>query len=185
MNRSNLMKIHSLLAAFMLPVTLMFAITGVLYTWGIKGGYSNTIYEVNLNQPLQSDRKSLHALIVSELEGRDISVPEGKPKLKVYGSHFLLEWTGSSKDVILEPTTNSRVAKLTIKDTSWYRTLVQLHKAKGGAAFKVYVSLFTIALATLLLSGFVMAMQIPKLRTATLVSSLVGCLSFIVFVFIG
>ena len=36
--RLQLMKVHTILAAFIFPVALMFMITGALYTWGIKGG---------------------------------------------------------------------------------------------------------------------------------------------------
>ena len=182
MNRMQLMKFHALLAAFILPVAVMFAITGSLYTWGIKGSYSKDTYQVDLDEPLTADITALMKLAESELNSLDISAPEGKPKLKTFGSHFRLEWTGSSKDIILEPADNNQVAELTIKHTSWYRNLVQLHKAKGGTPFKVYAAIFAVALGMLLLSGFVMALQTPKLKTATLISSLVGFISFIAFV---
>ena len=65
----------------------------------------------------------------------------------------MLEWTGSSKDVILEPTDKKLIAKLTVKHTTWYRHLVQLHKAKGGNPFKVYAAILAISLALLLASG--------------------------------
>jgi hypothetical protein len=176
------MKIHALLAAFILPVAVMFAITGSLYTWGIKGSYSSDVYNIDLNQPLSDDIAALTKLAESELKALNISAPEGKPKLKTYGSHFLLEWTGSSKDLILEPSDKNHVAKLTIKHTSWYRNLVQLHKAKGGTAFKVYAVMFAAALGLLLISGFIMAWQTPKLKTATLASCLLGVISFIAFI---
>lgn len=182
MNRSQLMKIHALLAAFILPVTVMFAVTGGLYTWGIKGSYNNDVFEISLDAPLSKDSDALVNLINTQLQQRDISQPEGEPKVKSFGSHFRLEWTGSSKDVILEPSENPQIATLTIKHTTWYRNLVQLHKAKGGTAFKVYAAVFATALGLLLVSGFIMAMQTPKLRTPTMVSSLIGLLSFIAFI---
>jgi len=182
MNRLQLMKFHALLAAFILPAAVMFAITGSLYTWGIKGSYTDDTYEVDLKEPLQSDVATLTKLAESELIALNISAPEGKPKLKTLGGHFRLEWTGSSKDLILEPTVNNLTAQLTIKHTSWYRNLVQLHKAKGGTPFKIYAVIFAVALGLLLISGFVMALQTPKLKTATLASSLIGLISFIALV---
>ena len=181
MNRSKLMQAHVLLAAFILPVAALFAITGSFYTWGIKGSYSNDVYEIALIKPLSADAAALTKLADSELKNLNITAPEGKPKLKKYGSHYLLEWTGSSKDLILEPTENDLVAKLTIKNTSWYRNLVQLHKAKGGTPFKFYAVIFAVSLGLLLISGFVMAWQMPKLRTAAIVSFLIGVISFIAF----
>jgi len=176
------MTVHTLLAAFILPIAAMFAITGSFYTWGIKGSYSEDTYKIVLSKPLSADIAVLTQLAESELKSLKISAPEGKPKLKKFGRDYYLEWTGSSKDLILKPTKNDLVARLIIKNTSWYRHLVQLHKAKGGTAFKVYAVIFAIALGLLLLSGIIMALQVPKLKTATIVSSLIGFISFIAFI---
>jgi len=185
MNRMKLMKFHVLLAALILPVATMFMVTGALYTWSIKGNYTNDVYEIRLSKPIQSDVTELTSLAQLELENLATNYPEGEPKLKVYGNHFLLEWTGSSKNVILEPTDNELIAKLTVKNTSWYRKLVQLHKAKGGIAFKFYAVVLAISIGTLLVSGFVMAWQTPKLKRVTLITSLVGLCSFIIFVYLS
>jgi len=179
------MKVHALLAAFILPTAIMFITTGALYTWGIKGSYTNEVYEIQLNQTMQPDLGELTKLAESELEKQNLTKPSGTPKLKSSGGHFFLEWTGSDKDLILEPTESGSIAKLTIKNTSWYRTLVQLHKAKGGVAFKVYAVMFAIAIGLLLVSGFVMAMQTPKLKRITLLASLAGIGSFIIMVWLS
>lgn len=184
-DRMTLMKVHVVLAAFILPAALMFMITGALYSWDIKGSYSNDVHEIPLNKPIQSDIAELTALAQLELDKLSTTYPEGKPTIKVYGSHYLLEWSGSSKDVILEPTANDRIAKLTVKHTTWYRNLVQLHKAKGGTAFKVYAVAFALALLALLISGFIMAWQTPKLKRITLITTLAGLGSFVIFVFIS
>lgn len=176
------MKIHALLAAFILPVAVMFMVTGSLYTWGIKGDYTKEVFEISLGTPLEADLGELTKSVQSELQTLNISTPEGKPKLKTFGNHFLLEWTGSSKDLIFEPTDNKLVAKLTVKHTSWYRNLVQLHKAKGGIAFKIYAVIFAVGIGILLISGFIMAWQTPKLKGATIASTLFGFLSFMAFI---
>ena len=181
MNRMQLMTAHALLAAFILPVAVMFAITGSFYTWGVKGSYFDDVHEIALAKPLNADASALTQLAESSLNDLNISAPEGQPKLKTLGNSYLLEWTGSSKDLILEPTENDLIARLTIKNTSWYRHLVQLHKAKGGSAFKVYAVIFATALGLLLLSGIIMALQTPQLKKATLISALAGFISFIVF----
>lgn len=185
MERMTLMNVHAVLAAFILPAALMFMITGALYSWDIKGSYSNDVHEIPLDRPIQSDVAELKALAQSELDKLSATHPEGKPVLKVYGSHFLLEWSGSSKDVILEPTENERIAKLTVKHTTWYRNLVQLHKAKGGTAFKVYAVAVALAILALLVSGFIMAWQTPKLKRITLFTSLAGLGAFVIFVLIS
>ncbi|TXL17374.1 hypothetical protein BMR04_05860 [Methylococcaceae bacterium HT3] len=64
----------------------------------------------------------------------------------------------------MEPTRNPFVAKLKIKKTGWHRLFVQLHKAKGGKAFKVYAAILATCLVVLFITGFIMAWQFKKLK---------------------
>lgn len=185
MNRQLLIKMHALLAAFMLPAALMFLVTGALYTWGLKGSYEQVVFEIDLAEPLNAEIGALRSLAEMELAKRAVRLPEGKPKLKKYGTHYLLEWTGSSRDVLLEPTSDPMRAALTVKETTWYRRLVQLHKAKGGTVFKVYAAGFALALMLILLSGYFMAWQMPRLRGATLLVTILGGLTFVVVVWLS
>ncbi len=182
LNRSTLMKAHALLAAFVLPVAIMFFITGALYTWGIKGDYNTTAYELNLKKPIQGELAELVALATKELQKQNIDLPSGQAKIKKIGTSFKLEWTGSQMDIIVEPTSQPLIAMLQIKNTSWHRQFVQLHKAKGGTPFKVYAAAFAIALLLLLITGFIMAWQTPKLRKLTLASASLGIAVFVVMV---
>ena len=61
-NRSLLIKIHALLAAFILPVAIMFFVTGALYTWDIKGGYETATQELHLKKPIQGELAELMVL---------------------------------------------------------------------------------------------------------------------------
>jgi len=181
-NRSTLMKAHAVLAAFILPVALMFFVTGAFYTWGIKGGYDTATHELQLQKPIQGELAELVTLVTKELEKQNIEPPTGEAKIKRTGNSFRLEWTGSNKDIILEPTTQPLIAKFEIKNTSWYRQFVQLHKAKGGIPFKVYAAAFATALFLLLITGFIMAWQTPKLRKLTLISASLGIVAFFLMV---
>src|SRR5690606_14684292 len=185
MTRLQLMTIHALLAAFIFPVASMFMITGALYTWGIKGSYQDETYEVRLAKEISPELNELIGLAESEIKKLGLSNPSGKAKIKHYGNHFMLEWTGSSKDVTLEPTDKKLTARLTVKHTSWYRHLVQLHKAKGGTAFKVYAAVLAIAVGLLLISGLFIAWQTPKLKQLTLITFFVGIGSFMVFLWLS
>ncbi len=185
MNRIQIMTLHALLAAFILPVAIMFTLTGSLYSWGIKGSYEDTKHTIALSEPIKADLVQLTELAKAEMQKIGISKPEGKPSVKKGGNSFWLEWTGSSKDISLKPTKNSLEAQLTVKDTTAYRRFVQLHKAKGGQAFKVYAVIFSVAIVLLLISGFIMAWQTPKLKRLTILASLTGFVSFIVFVLLS
>lgn len=177
--RMQYMKVHTLVAAFVFPVACMFLITGGLYTWGIKGSYVNDSYEIDLQKPIEAELSTLVLLAATELGKLDIEPPSGTPKIKTAGNHFMLEWTGSTKDIVFEPTDRPLTASLTVKHTSLYRTFVQLHKAKGGQLFKIYAAMLAISLAVLLLSGFVMAWQTPKLKRLASISFILGVTSFI------
>ena len=59
---------------------------------------------------------------------------------------------------------------------------MQLHKAKGGQLFKFYAAILAVSLFSILLSGFLMAMQIPKYRKMSMVAALAGIGLFIAMV---
>ena len=179
-NRSVLIKVHLLLAAFIFPVALMFIVTGAFYTLGIKGSYNSEVYVLPLDKPLTNEKLLLVGIVEHQLQRLAITPPSGKAAVKKTGTSFLLEWTGSKRDILLEPTPDDLLAKLTVKETSWYRNFVQLHKAKGGQLFKVYAAVLASSLFIILLSGFIMAWQIPKYRTMALMSSTVGLVIFII-----
>ena len=185
LSRSMLMKVHAFLAAFILPVAIMFFVTGAFYTWGIKGSYDTSVHELNLQKPMEKNLTELIVLVKNEIKKRNIETPTGKAKIKTIGDSFKLEWTGSNVDIILESTSQPLVMKLKIKNTSWYRKFVQLHKAKGGYFFKIYAAILATALLLLLVTGFIMAWQTPKLRNLSLVSVVLGMATFFTMVFIS
>jgi hypothetical protein len=178
-NRVLLIKIHMLLAAFVFPAAVMFIITGAFYTWGITGAYFSDVQLVSLQQPLTDDQQELTDIVARELQRLSVAAPSGQAKVKKAGTSFQLEWTGAERDVVLEPTADALQAKLTIKETSWYRNFVQLHKAKGGQLFKFYAALLAVSLLVILTSGFLMAWQIPKYRNLAAVYSTAGVVVFL------
>ena len=167
-----------LLAAFVFPVAFMFLLTGGLYTWGVKGSYESESYDIALEQPLSADLDVLLELTNDELQRLGVASPTGKAKVKKLGTSFQLEWTGSKRDVILAPISDPLVGRLIIKETTWYRNLVQLHKAKGGVVFKVYAAILAVSLFVILFSGFLMAWQVPKYRRLALIFSAGGFVTF-------
>ena len=184
-NRVFLVKLHMALAAFILPVALMFFITGALYTWGEKGSYEIAVSKIQLNQPMQSDEVWLTRIVINELAQRDIEVPSGLAKIKKAGNSFYFEWTGAKLDIRLEPTKNPFEARLKIKTTDWHRLFVQLHKAKGSVAFKVYAAFLAVCLVILFITGFIMAWQMKKYRPLLISSAVVGSVLFMLMVSIS
>ena len=185
LSRSFLVKTHIILAAFIFPVVMMFCITGALYSWGIKGGYQVQKYNIELAQPMQKNKAWLTHIAKRELKQREIDFPTGKVAIKGSGKFYYFVWTGSQLDVQLEQTNNPFVAKLKIKQTNLHRFFVQLHKAKGGVAFKVYAVILSIGLMILFITGFLMAWRLKKERLLLLLSSGVGLGAFIMMLLIS
>ena len=185
MNRALLVRLHVLLAAFMLPAFLMFLVTGALYTWGIRGEYETQKIQLVLDAALPSDQSGLAAIVTRELQARDLAVPSGNQSLKEVAGAYQLEWTGANRDVLLAPTADPLQATLTVKNTTWHRHLVQLHKAKGGVLFKVYATVMALSLLLLMVSGVLMALQLPKLRMLTMSTIGAGVLTFVLMVLLS
>ena len=183
--RMMLVKIHMLLAAFILPVAIMFSITGGLYTWGTKGDYQSESLKLGIEQPLVPNLSTLLVMVEGELKKRNLSVPTGNPKIKMVGTSFRFEWSGSNRDVTLAPTSNPSVAQLKINNTSWYRQFVQLHKAKGGTPFKVLAAIFAVGLLGILVSGCWIAWQVPKYQKMMFRAACVGMATFFITVFLS
>ncbi len=184
-NRSILMKIHTLLAVFLLPVAIMFFVTGALYIWEIKGSEEKSNHNLVIENSFKGELSEFLLLTKTKLKALGLSVPTGEPKIKRKGGKTVFDWSGSATSVKVEAMPKQLIAKMEIKKATWYRHLVQLHKAKGGFLFKIYATILSIALLTLLLTGFIMAWQVPKLRTLTVMATISGFGVFLLLVILS
>lgn len=184
MNR-NLLYIHMLTASFFLPVAIMFAITGGLYTLEITGGYRDAPRQFAIEQPLTADLAPLLALAERQLAETGEDRPSGGASIRKVGTSFQLEWTGVNRDVLLKPTAEPLMAELVIRDTSLHRRFVQLHKAKGSALAKTISVAWAIGLLTILISGALVAWKAPGYRPLALRAGAAGLLTFLVYVLVG
>lgn len=163
-----------LTAAFLFPAILLFLATGAFYSWGIKGDYVSDEYRVALTAPLTKDKDALQGVAAAELARLQIAPPTGQASVKSIGDSYQLEWTGTRRDVLLDPTEDATVAKLTVKNTGWHRWLVQMHKAKGGTAFKIYAVVVALGLFFLVVSGLLMAWRVRAMKRPAVLASLAG-----------
>lgn len=180
-NRLFLMQVHILLATFIFPVLLLFLITGSLYTLGVKGSYDTQVYTLPLSTPLPNDDVALTAFVTKELQNLTLTPPTGDVRNQSTDEQITLNWRGAALRVTLESTLPTE-AKLTVQTASWYKRLLELHTANGATAFKVYAIMLASSLFILLVTGFIMALQLPKYRTMTLYSTVLSIAVFIVMV---
>jgi len=175
-----LIVVHVVLASFYLPMGVMYAITGGLYGLGIKGSYETVETSVATESPLSKELSQLVAIAEEALRDRGLADPTGGAGIKTSGTSFHLEWTGTERDVEVHPTEDPMIAKVRIKDTTGYRRLVQLHKAKGGELFKWFAATWMAGLVALFLTGGMMAYARKPFRVLALVASLLGIAAFLV-----
>jgi len=178
--RKQLIILHTVLAAFFLPMGIMYAITGGLYGLGLKGGYDTVTTELQLEQPLDGELSTLVKMTEDELEKQGINPPSGSASVKKGGTSYYFEWTGAVRDVQLHPTADPLVAEFKVKDTNVQRYFVQLHKAKGGEVFKWFAAVWMVGLILLFLTGGVMAYAAKPYRKLALISSIAGVAAFVV-----
>ncbi len=184
-SRIALTKLHLLLAAFMFPAVVMFLVTGALYTWGNKGEWREQTVQVALETPLVADEQALRSVALSELAERDLPAPSGKSNVSEKDGEIALYWGGARSEISLSSTDDPLIAEATIKEASFHRWLVQLHKAKGSTAFKAYATLLATVLFVLVASGLVMGLQVKAMRRLTAVGSIAGLVTFAGFVMLG
>lgn len=183
LSRTLLTKIHLWLAAVLFPAIVMFLVTGGLYTWGVTGKTEDVTREVAIAEPLDPGNEvAMRGIATAALADAGLDEPTGKARVRKTGLGFGYEWTGARRDVTVEPTADPLVAKVTIKEASLHRIMVQLHKAKAGAAFKVYASILAAALFLLVATGLLIGLKSDSLRRSTLLGSAVGLVIFAGFV---
>jgi hypothetical protein len=183
-NRPFLMQVHLILATFIFPIALLFLITGTLRTLGIEGSYDTQVYTLPLTTPLQKDDATLTDFVTKELQNLNLSPPTGEVSNESTDELIELHWRGAALRVALESSQPTE-AKLTVKKASWYKRFIELHTAEGAPAFKVYAIVLGTSLFMLLVTGFIMALQLPKYRKITLYSTVTGIAVFIMMVIIG
>ncbi|MFN3166942.1 MAG: hypothetical protein ACE37H_07750 [Phycisphaeraceae bacterium] len=176
--RKQLIVTHTVLAAFFLPMGVMYAITGGLYGLGLKGGYDTATTQLRLEDPLDGELSTMVQIAEQELARQGVAVPSGGASIKKGGTSYYLEWTGAVRDVQLHPTDDPLVAEFRVKDTDLQRYFVQLHKAKGGTVFKWFAAVWMVGLVALFVTGGVMAFAAKPYRKLAGVSAIAGCVSF-------
>lgn len=177
--RKQLIVLHTVLAAFFLPMGIMYAITGGLYGLGLKGGYDTVTTELQLQAPLDGELSSLAKLAEDELKKQGINPPTGSASVKTGGTSYFFEWTGAVRDVQLHPTDDPLVAEFKVKDTDIQRYFVQLHKAKAGTVFKWFAAVWMVGLVLLFLTGGVMAFAAKPYRKMATVAAAAGVVVFV------
>jgi hypothetical protein len=181
-------KVHLFSAAFIMPIALLFLSTGFLITLAdINGGYDETVYQVSLSQPLVRDEPTLKKLVLAEMERLQLAKPDGWTGVDDLDEdpwYRFQQSDGVGRIILLEPTANPLVAKMTVKDASLYRKFVLLHNAHGNKYFKIYSLIFVLTLSSMLVTGYLMAWRLKHHRRPMIIASTGSVLLFLLLLVI-
>ncbi len=178
-NRYQIIRIHMLLAAFLLPIAIMYFISGALYTLDIKGHIDKQEIILQLKQPFAPNLDFLTQVTKKSLLERKVPLPTGEPTLKKRHGTYELRWGDLEHVVKLQPTHDTMTAKLTIKERSFLTQIMRIHRAQAGSVFKVFAIILVIGLIIMFATGIYMAQAVPKLRQPAILAIAIGLLTFL------
>lgn len=188
-NPAILVKLHLVLAAFILPVAIAFLITGALYfLLEFDGNYNNTHHKITLAEPLSENQDDL--LEITKQEIAKLGLTEPHPEAYKELGHldeppyYQFEWYDGIKRIIkLRPTADPLIGELIIEEASFYRKLMSLHTAQGNVFFRAYALLFATVLLLMFVTGYLMAWRLSPQR-GLVISSTVASLALFSIIFL-
>ncbi|MEZ5571840.1 MAG: PepSY domain-containing protein [Halioglobus sp.] len=174
--RMLVIKIHAILACVVLPLALLYFISGALYTFDIKGSIKKQVISVNLSSPFTPDLAQLSVLASATLQQHDLVPPRGDPKITEKKGVYEYRWGDLKHLVVMKSTDNPLQAELTYRQRSPLAQIMRVHRAEAGSWIEIVSFSMAIALITILASGVFLAVGLPKLRRTALIASGIGCL---------
>lgn len=157
-----------LLAALVLPILLMYFISGILYTFDVKGHIKKQKIDIILVQPVRLHLDDLAAITEKSLIEHHLPIPDGDMSLKKKKSSYLFRWGDLKYVVSVKTTKNPNILKMTVRERNFLTQVMRIHRADAGLAFKVIPLILLTGMLFVLLSGIYMALTIPKFRNPVL-----------------
>ena len=159
------MKLHAYFACFFLPLTFVYIVTGVLYMFDIHGEVSQEKeYQVPLTQGWPANEALAKPLVLKALASTEHPPLPGDYYFE-QGNH---DWYGHKQEVILVNTGDANTAKLVVKEHDVMLQLLIIHKGFAGWFLKLISVLFGLSLAFSAISGVVITLQLPQLKTPSM-----------------
>lgn len=179
MSRRLIINFHLYLASFFAPMLVIVTISGGLYLLGIKGSTERTDVKLPVSATLD--------LSSADLEN-DVRKIFSESEIDYHFEYIKL----NERKVFTRPTSKKsyeiRVSKdhgrgqvtLTKLDPDLQKRMIELHKGHGPRLFKQLQKFMALGLLIVLLSGVYLGVSSKALKMQTLVTTLLGLLSFIV-----
>lgn len=178
-SRFKIIQLHMLLASFLLPVGVLFFISGSLYTLGVKGDVSKKSFTVALEKPFEPNLELLSKVVVRALGERELVLPRGDPYLKKSNKVYKFRWDDLHYSVTMVANRGDRTVDLTYRERSILTQVMRIHRAEAGSKLKIVSIVSAIGLLIVFVTGLYMAYSVPKLRNPSLLATALGFLTLL------
>lgn len=183
-SRYQIMRAHMLLAGFLLPIAIIYFVSGALYTLDIKGHVEKQTIRLRLKQPFTPDLDRLTRLTKKTLLERKLPQPDGEPALRKKRGVYELRWDDLAHVVTLVPGHDARTVTLTVRKRSLLTQIMRIHRAEAGTMFKILAVILALGLVVMFATGVQMAQAIPRLRRPVLLAIAGGLVTFLTLLLI-
>lgn len=166
------MKIHLYLSIFLLPVALIYAVTGAGYIFGFKDDAGAKIIELKINE--QVNENNVKDIMLKIIKENNLKLPSNTEIKNVKNSFVMGSIYRSfslSKD------------KFKYTQRSIYGVLVLLHKSKAGVFFNILSVIFSITLFALYISGIFLVFKREKKKILAILG--LGCLTTLILAYLS
>ncbi len=167
------------LAGFLLPVAILYFVSGALYTLDIKGHIKKKVITLRLEQPFTPNLERLKQITEKALLERNLPLPNDEPLLRKRRGAYELRWDDMAHVVILTPGRDAFTANLTLKERSTLTQIMRIHRAEAGIVFKALAIIMAVGLIMLFATGIYMALVIHRLRRPLLIAIVGGIVTFL------
>jgi len=170
------MKLHAYLACFFLPFTLLYLSTGVLHLFDIHGGNKNHYeYQIPLDNGWPEQELVAKELVVKLMtEHGHLPIPD-----QYYTEEAMHDWYDLKKEIRFIPATMPNHAKVIINEHDLWKQLLFIHKGIAGDIFWILGVFFGLHLLISALSGVILVLKMPGLKSTSILSLSVGLISLV------
>jgi hypothetical protein len=175
--------IHAVSAAFVLPIAVIFFLSGALDFLGEGGESDINDFRIDLGSPISSQPEHFQAQIKEELTSHGIELP-GHIYLQDFNEKEVqLGWRELSHDLYVQVLLkNPNEARVVTRNHDLVNVMWRLHEGMPGDTYKFYAVGASFLLILLSGAGLWLAVLSPRLRRITLFSLVAGIIALIIVV---
>lgn len=168
------MKVHGYLSIFFLLLMFIYALTGTLYLFEIKGSQSSRSISFQLESWPMSEEEALSVM-------PEMLEKMGEEKLpSEYSDRKGHEWYGLKKSILLTQGDKNNSVLVTVSNSDFMRQMLMIHKGHGGPLFTLLGIALGFYVLLMLISGVWLSIKTKPMFRGNMISAGMGLVTVIV-----